>query len=313
MALQKNHKESNQVNEVAIILALPFQSNFRASYCPNTFSLGINNVEAHHPTEKCNRLLSTLNVGRHIELPCFCSSCRSYFDLRRSMGQSAFLLKFHTRSWRSDYVKMSVAPQLGVLYPQILTFCVFTDPFKRKMHSSEKTIFDKHSDIPSCWFWQWSAKITLFLLPVLVIPWRFRILYGYENKHFRKTRCILDRGIFSRDSAYLILRREFFSNKDRMFSISPSVIRDLPLPPLCAIFPAAKNCSCQPRMLFRVGSVLLIDFLIHLCFVVIEPFSMYFATICAFSESVNASLRIFLKLGILIGWFLEPKKFDAND
>ena len=66
-------------------------------------------------------------------------------------------------------------------------------------------------------------------------------------------------------------------------------------------------------MLFHVGSVLLIDVIIHLYFVVIEKVSMYFATICAFLESVNAILRIFLKLGILIGRFLEPKKFDAND
>ena len=84
---EKNHKESNQVNEVATLLALPFQFNFRVSYCPNTFSSEMNNVQAHHPGEKCNQLLSTLNVGRHIELTCFCSSHRSHFDLGRSIGQ----------------------------------------------------------------------------------------------------------------------------------------------------------------------------------------------------------------------------------
>ena len=113
-------------------------------------------------------------------------------------------------------------------------------------------------------------------------------MYGYKTKHFRETRCIVDRGMFSRDSASLILRRGLFSNNDRTFAISPSLIRSLPLPPLCAIFPAVKNCSCQRRMLFRVVGVLLIDVLIHLRVVVIELVSMYFATICAFSESVHA-------------------------
>ena len=130
---------------------------------------------------------------------------------------------------------------------------------------------------------------------MLVILWRFCILYGYKNKYFRKTSCIVIRGMFSRDSACLILRRRLFSNNDRTFSISPSLIRGLPLPPLCAIFPAVTNFSCQCRMLFRVGGVLLIDVLIHLRVVVIEPVSMYFATMCAFSESVNAILRILFK------------------
>ena len=34
-------------------------------------------------------------------------------------------------------------PSTGRSVPQILTFCVLIDPFKRKIHSSEKTIFDK--------------------------------------------------------------------------------------------------------------------------------------------------------------------------
>ena len=84
---RKNHKESNQVNESATLLTIRFQSNFRASYCPNTLSHETNNVQAQHPGEKCNRLLSTLNVGRHIELSCFCNSRRSHFDLGRSMGK----------------------------------------------------------------------------------------------------------------------------------------------------------------------------------------------------------------------------------
>ena len=112
----------------------------------------------------------------------------------------------------------------------------------------------------------------------------------WVQKNFRKTRCIVDRGMFSRDSACLILRRGLFSNNDRTFSISPSLIRGLPLPPPYAMFPAVKNCSCQRRMLFRVGGILLIDAVTHLLFVVIELVSMYFATICAFSESVNAIL-----------------------
>ena len=65
----------------------PFQSNFWAPYCPNTFSREMNNVQAHRPSEKCNRLLSTLNVGRHIQLTCFCSSRPSHFDLGRSIAQ----------------------------------------------------------------------------------------------------------------------------------------------------------------------------------------------------------------------------------
>ena len=60
-------------------------------------------------------------------------------------------------------------------------------------------------------------------------------------------------------------------------------------------FRPVKNFSCQRRMLFRVGCALLIYILIHIRIVVIEPVSMYFATICAFSESVNAILRIFFK------------------
>ena len=101
--------------------------------------------------------------------------------------------------------------------------------------------------------------------------------------------------MLSRDSACLILRRGLFSNNDRKFSISPSLIRGLRLPPLRAIFPAVKNNSCQRRMPFRVGGVLLIDVLIHLRVVVIKPASMNYATICAFSESVNDILRIFFK------------------
>ena len=31
---------------------LHFQSNFRVSYCPNTFSHEMNNVQAHQPGEK---------------------------------------------------------------------------------------------------------------------------------------------------------------------------------------------------------------------------------------------------------------------
>ena len=138
-----------------------------------------------------------------------------------------------------------------------------------------------------------ARKDNAFLLSVLVIIWRFCILYGYINKHFRKTRCIVDRGKFSRDSACLTLKRGLFSNNDRTFSISPLLIRRLPLPHLCAILPAVKNRSCQRRMLFRVGGVLLIDVLIRLHVVVIEPFSMYSATICALSESVHAILRFF--------------------
>ena len=119
--------------------------------------------------------------------------------------------------------------------------------------------------------------------------------------------------MFSRDSSWLIIRRGLFPNNDRTFSISPLLIRDLPLPPLCAIFPGVKNSLCQRRMLFRLGGVLLIGVLIHLCVLVIEPVSMYYATIRAFSESANAILQIFLKLEILIGRFLQPKKFDATD
>ena len=204
-------------------------------------------------------------------------------------------------------------PSTGRSLPQILTFCMLIDPLKRKMHSSEKTIFDKYSYMPLCWFWQWRAKITLFLLSVLVIQCRFWILYGYKNKHFRKTRSIVDRGMFSRNSSCLILRRGFFSNNYRTFSISPPLVRGPPLPPLCVIFPAGKNYSCQRRMLFRVGGVLPTDVLIHLRVLVIEPVSIYFVTICAFSESVNAILKIFYRLGILIGRFLEAKKLDPND
>ena len=118
---KKNHKESNQVNEVATRLA-PFQSNFRASYRPNTFSHEMNNMQAHHPGEKCNRLLSTLNVGRHVELTCFCSSRRWHFKFGRSMGRWPFLLNIHTTPWCSEYVKMFVMLQLGVLYSKFLHF-----------------------------------------------------------------------------------------------------------------------------------------------------------------------------------------------
>ena len=126
--------------------------------------------------------------------------------------------------------------------------------------------------------------MTLFLLSVLVIPWKFCILYGSKNKHFRKTRCIVDRGMFSRDSACLILRRGLFSNNDRTFLISPSLIRGLPLP-LCAIFPAVKNRA---------------------------SFDVFRNDMC-FSESGNAILRIFSKLDILIRRFLERTKYYTND
>ena len=84
---EKNHNESNQVNDVATLLSLTFQSNFRAFDCPNTFSHEMNKVQTHHPGKKCDRLLSTLNVGRYIELTYFCSSRRPHFDLGRSMSQ----------------------------------------------------------------------------------------------------------------------------------------------------------------------------------------------------------------------------------
>ena len=117
--------------------------------------------------------------------------------------------------------------------------------------------------------------------------------------------------MFSRDSAWPILRRGLLSNNDCTFSISPSLIRGPPLPPLSAIFPAVKNCSCQRSMAFCVGSALLIDLPVHLRVVIVEPVLMYFATMCAFSESVYAILRILSKLGISIGQFLEPMKFDG--
>ena len=120
-------------------------------------------------------------------------------------------------------------------------------------------------------------------------------LVRYKNKHFRKTRCIVDRSMFGRDSVCLILRRGLLSNDDRTFSISPLLIHGLPLPPLCATFSAVKNYSCQRSMLLRVRGVLLIDILINLLDVVMETVSMYFAAICAFSESVNVNLREFLK------------------
>ena len=128
---------------------------------------------------------------------------------------------------------------------------------------------------------------------MFVILWKFCILYAYKNKHFRKTHCIVDHGILSRDSGYLILRSGLFSNNDRSFMISSSLIRGLQLSPLRGIFLDVKDCSCQRRILFRVRGVLLVDVLIHLLVVLIEPVSMYFATICAFSESVNAVLRFF--------------------
>ena len=87
---RKSCKELNQVNELPTQQGHSFQSNFRASSCPNTFSREMNNLQAHHPDEKYNWLLSKLNVGRHIELICFCSSRRSHFDLGRSMGQYLF-------------------------------------------------------------------------------------------------------------------------------------------------------------------------------------------------------------------------------
>ena len=236
---RRTHKESNQVNEVATQLALPFQSNFRASYFPNTFSPEMNNVQAHHPVEKWNRLLSTLNVGKHTELTRFCSSCCSNFDLGRSTEQIAFSFEISHNTIILGLCENVCRPSTWRSVPQILTFCVLTDRLSGKCTHRKKTIFSKYTDIPSCSFWQWRAKITLFLVSVLVIPWRFCILYGYKNKHFRKTRCIVDRGMFSRDSACLILRRGFFPNNDHMFSISPSFIRGLLLSPLCAIFPAA--------------------------------------------------------------------------
>ena len=57
-------------------------------------------------------------------------------------------------------------PLTGRSIPQILRFRVLTDSFRRIMHSSEKPYIDKYLDITLCWFWQWSAKIILFLLSV---------------------------------------------------------------------------------------------------------------------------------------------------
>ena len=49
---KKYQKQSNQENEVATLLALTFQSNFRAFYCPSMFSHEMNNVQTHHPDER---------------------------------------------------------------------------------------------------------------------------------------------------------------------------------------------------------------------------------------------------------------------
>lgn len=133
---------------------------------------------------------------------------------------------------------------VGRCVPQILTFWVLTELYKREMHSSEKKILGRYSDMPAGWFWQWCAKLVLAILSGFVIPWRFCILYEYKSKQLRKTRYIVDLDMFKRDPVCLTLICGFFPNEDRTYSMYPSLIHGIPLPPLWKI--SILNKSCIP-------------------------------------------------------------------
>ena len=164
------------------------------------------------------------------------------------------------------------------------------------MHSSEKTIIHKYSDIPSDWFWQCRTQFIRISMSEFVIPCRFCILYGWNCKQLRTIRCIVDRDMFNRDSACLILRRGLFSNNKCRSSTFWSLTRGLPLPPMCSIFPSCRNRVWQHRIVLREARVLCIAVWIHLFVTVIESVLIYLATTCAFWASVNAIFPIFFRV-----------------
>ena len=151
-----------------------------------------------------------------------------------------------------------------------------------------------------------TCKDNSFSLVFFIIPLRFCILYGSKINAFVKHAVLWIVACSAGIQTALYLDVDCSQIMIACFRF----IRRL--------FVVRYYLLCVPylrysRILHRIGGVLLIDFLIHRRAVVIEPVSMHFATICAFSETVNVILGIFFKLGILIGRFLEPKKFDADD
>ena len=92
---------------------------------------------------------------------------------------------------------------------------------------------------------------------------------------------------------------EDFSHKDRKYSISPSLIRSLLLPPLCEKHSFFRNRAHQHRIMLHVRGVFLVVLPNHLSLAVIKSVRIYPATIHAYSASVNAILRTFFKKRLL--------------
>ena len=158
------------------------------------------------------------------------------------------------------------------------------------MHSSEKTVSGKYSDIPSSRFWQYRTEFFCLILSMFEILSRFCILYKYNCcvKFFLS--------LIGSESACLILRRGSFSNNKRASSTFWSLTPGLPLPPMCSTFPSCSNRVCQNRIVLRDGGFLWIVVYAYLCATVIDSFLMYLATINAFSASVNAIFPIVFRV-----------------
>ena len=173
---------------------------------------------------------------------------------------------------------------------QILTFCLLTEPFRRKNRSSEKKIFERNSEYPSGWFWKCKAKLNRLILSLFWRPWKFYSLYGYLNKHFRKLRCNVAVEIRKLEAASLILSWGNSRNIYRTFSTLWSLVRGLPLPPLWEIFALSINWVCHCMTVLRAGGSFLILVRTQRCVLLIDWFQIYSATIRALSWGLKLIL-----------------------
>ena len=123
-------------------------------------------------------------------------------------------------------------PSVGRSVPQILTFYLLSEPFKRKMYSSEKTIFERYSVCPSGWFWQCWENWGRLIWSLFWRPWKFCSLYEYMNKHFRKMRCMVAVKMSKAEALSLLLSWGCSWNIYRTCYSVFSLVRGLPLPPL---------------------------------------------------------------------------------
>ena len=132
-------------------------------------------------------------------------------------------------TWAVHKLLMTFRWTFSTPNPHIL---LLTELFRRKMHSSEKTILEVYSEYTSGWFWQCRENWSRLILSLFWRPRKFCSLYGYMNKHLRKMRCMVAVEMSRAVAASLILSWGWSWNIDRTCSTIFSLVRDLPY--ICA-------------------------------------------------------------------------------